>query len=161
MQQSHSHESQTQTQKILTQNPDLTQLGDFEEDGELGELSPLPPYSCPAAQQTLPWGRMVPCSKHGGKGIDLLPRTPGNSMTSSVGVNVGVSCLGVDNLLPSDIFNEYLLGRRSKCDVQAVKPPDDDDYHTTVAGASTGADKDNKRSKALQEWAYGMISIVS
>jgi hypothetical protein len=93
----------------------------------------------------------------------LLPRSPDNGRNSSVGVNLGVSCLGMDNLLPSDIFNEYLLGRRSKCDVQAVKPPDDDDDDnaTTVAGASTGADKDNKRSKALQEWAYGMISNVS
>jgi serine/threonine protein kinase len=173
-QQSHPHayESQTQTQEILTQNPDLTQLGDFEEDGDLGELSPLPPYS-PAAQQTLPWGRMVPCSKHGGKGIDLLPRPPAASVSNNNNNNrrnymngsggVGVSCLGLDNLLPSDIFNEYLLGRRSKCDVLAVKPPDDDDDdddNDNAAGAGAGAekDKDNKRSKALQEWAYGMIS---
>jgi len=131
--------SQTQTE-ILTQNPDLTQLGDFEGDCE---LSPLPPYS-PAAQQTLPWGRMVPCSKYGAKGVDLLPRTPehANEQARRKDGGVGVTCLGMDHLLPSDIFNEYLLGRSNKCDVLAVKPPLGDD----------------KREKALQDWAFGMIS---
>jgi serine/threonine protein kinase len=100
---------------------------------------------------------MVPCSKYGGKGIDLLPRAPAHrDVDSRRKGGGGVSCLGMTNLLASDIFNEYLLGRRSKCDVHAVKPPDDSDgENSNTNDTGTGTDK---RSKALQEWAYGMIS---
>ena len=132
--------TESQGSELMTQN-ELTQLGDFDEEG----LSPLPPQS-PMNLSKIPWGRLIPCSKHWSAqdlqqrgGIDLLPKQVSGRMTTSE--PGGISFLGLDNIKPSDVFNEYTLGRSKKCDVTADKPPQDDN----------GKD-------ALQEWAHAMIS---
>ncbi|GAX10958.1 hypothetical protein FisN_2Lh488 [Fistulifera solaris] len=122
--------TQTQTSEILTQNPDLTQLGD--DDGAV--LSPLPPFS-PGVLRTLPWGRLMP-TQTSRPAFDLLPRQPNHSQ--SIG---GISFLGIEHLYPSDVFNEYTIGRSPKCDIRAIKPED-------------GSVDENNR----QQWAYGVIS---
>ncbi len=115
----------------MTQNPDLTQLGD--DDGAL--LSPLPPFS-PGVLRTLPWGRLMP-TQTSRPAFDLLPRQPNESQP--VG---GISFLGIEHLHPSDVFNEYTIGRSPKCDLRAIKPEDGSDV-----------DENNR-----QQWAYGVIS---
>lgn len=131
--------SESQGSELLTQNElmtqnELTQLGDFDEDA----LSPLPPQS-PFDPQSVPWGRLIPCSRHGEQGgIDLLPKQVSETATNEG----GVSFLGLDNLKSSDVFNEYTLGRSNKCDINAGSQPKD-------------ADKD---TAALQDWAHAMIS---
>lgn len=121
--------------ELMTQN-ELTQLVECEEAD--GLLSPLPPHS-PLNPQSVPWGRLIPCSRHwpGGEqrgGIDLLPREP----SSRAPAEAAVSFLGLDGLKRSDVFNEYTLGRSNKCDVIVAKTPGEVD--------------------ALQDWAHAMIS---
>jgi hypothetical protein len=131
--------------EVLTQNVDLTQLGDFDE-GQEEELlsSPLPPYS-PSAQRRVPWGRLMPCcSGSGGEAVELLPRPPDGADGREEGG--GTSYLGLENLLRSDRFNEVVLGRSQKCDVVAIKPTNTDD----------GGHDEKERMR--QNWAYGMIS---
>ena len=119
----------------MTQN-ELTQLALDEDSRVFSPASWQQPTIHPKNQ---PWGRLVPCSgdKQSG-GIDFIPREPSENSHSG-----GVSFLGIERLRPVDIFNEYVLGRSSKCDVQA-KPP-----HEQI--------KDRKE-QAVQEWAHAMIS---
>ena len=118
----------------MTQS-DLTQLA-VDEDSNL--FSPVPPQT-PLDPKEQPWGRLVPCSgdKQSG-GLDLLPRDP-----CGVERSVGIKFMGIAWLRPSDIFNEYTLGRSSKCDVQ-ITPP-----------TSNSADE---KELELYEWAHAMIS---
>ncbi len=137
---SQSSELLTQNAELMTQN-ELTQLGDDDM-----ALSPLPPQS-PLNPQSIPWGRLIPCSRHllqeGEQrgGIDLLPVGPGKQES---GVAVGVSFLGL-NVHSGDVFNEYVLGRSHKCDVIAAKLPQDEE---TIG----------KDAAALHDWAHAMIS---
>jgi hypothetical protein len=95
------------------------------------------------------WGRLI-CSNKLGTPISLLPKVPANAvngsdgegnsqgeMTSSfvtnalsprstgqaAGAPAIVTLMGC-KLSPGDLFNEYILGRSSKCDIH-IKPPDD------------------------------------
>ena len=119
----------------MTQN-ELTQLALDEDSRVFSPASWQQPIIHPKKQ---PWGRLLPCSddKESG-GIDFLPREPTNSSRAG-----GVNFLGNEQLRPVDIFNEYILGRSSKCDVQA-KPP-----RIKI--------KDQKE-QAVQEWVHAMIS---
>jgi hypothetical protein len=137
---SQSSELLTQNAELMTQN-ELTQLGDDDM-----ALSPLPPQS-PLNPQSIPWGRLIPCSRHllqeGEQrgGIDLLPVGPRKQES---GAAVGVSFLGL-NVHSGDVFNEYVLGRSHKCDVIAAKLPQDEE---TIG----------KDAAALHDWAHAMIS---
>ena len=133
---------QTQTE-ILTQNPDLTQLGDSQEDEEEC-LSQLPPLS-PSTQRATPWGRLIPTAGNPvGHATDLLPRA---AAAPPLG---GVSFLGLDHLHPNEPFNVYTLGRSAKCDIQALDP--------TTLSTAFGAGATLKHERARRKWAFGMIS---
>lgn len=145
---------QTQATDVLTQNPELTQLGD---DSQLSQqtLSSPPPESPIRAQ---PWGKLMPCSRDGVI-VPLLPRQPTLASSSSayppspspVTLWHGQSpYLQMNRLQPGDHFNEYTIGRSTKCDVQAVPPTND--------FGTTKNDKDCKKTLAIQNWVYGMIS---
>ena len=124
--------------EVLTQNPDLTQLGD-DSQSQQSILSPLPE----SPPKVKPWGRLMPCSTEGSI-VPLLPRPPNEAKTPPSHDNNTASALQImmDHVKTSDVFNEYTLGRSGKCDVRALKP----------------VPADNKKLQARQEWAYGMIS---
>lgn len=134
----------SQTQEILTQNVELTQLGD-NEDGSI--LSPLPPYS-PSALRRIPWGRFMPLSGESGdrKPWELLPKDvegrSGASGTTAALDSGGVSLMGLHHIQPCDIFNLYTVGRSSKADFIVPRVKNEAD----------------KNTKAMLEWSYAMIS---
>jgi serine/threonine protein kinase len=114
----------TQTQTDFTQN-ELTQLG----DGSQSQLVGSP--STPLNPRQVPWGRLL-CGDEGR--FDLLPRDPTHNINESKqGGNTYLGCL--HNILPSDIFNEYKLGRNSKADIRPPKPTSDDENHKVYAWA--------------------------
>lgn len=136
--------------EILTQNAELTQLGDDDEDDacddEMLSSSPLP-TTAPMVQ---PWGRLMPCSATGtGSIVPLLPRGPEHESNNNDHLpnSVMVTLLPphplffLEQITPQDIFNEYTMGRSNKCDIRTEKP-----HHS------------NKKLQARHEWAYGMIS---
>jgi serine/threonine protein kinase len=133
----------------MTQNADLTQLGeDLEDDTTM--WSPLPPYS-PSAFLKVPWGRLMPCGNHlASGGIDLLPRAPTSSLSQHGKISVSPKSTtsattsplqAWDHIHPADQFNLYIAGRSNKCDIFPVPPEDLDE-----------------RNLALKTWAFGMIS---
>jgi Protein kinase domain/FHA domain len=188
---------------ILTQNADLTQMGDEEEEeGEFFGSPSLTPSSCNVNSskndispvRIHPWGRLLPCIESGGPIVQLLLRPPPNNppsatvaaedtgtspitTTATTTATTAGSCLDpgesarhnsnnkntnnngttwqhpsslqfLKNVTKSDIFNEYWLGRSTKCDVRATKP-------SKKGSSSSSMDA---KIYARQEWANGLIS---
>lgn len=130
--------------ELLTQNADWTQLdGDDEEDDEAN--------SAPANNSTInapkPWGRLMANSNHStGQIIALYPRPP-QSTRNSLDENNNIS----RTLLP---FNEYSIGRSTKCDVCV-------ESQTTISTSATTTkttEQAEKRHRARREWCHGLIS---
>ena len=121
----------------MTQN-DLTQLAD---DDGISSPTPVHPSS-------LPWGRLIPnCPEWVSRdkanvmgGIDLLPRPPRETRTDPTASPTTI--LGLEGILPMDLFNEYTFGRNSHCDVSVPKPPN----------------LSNNEPDQINEWAFAMIS---
>jgi len=104
---------ESQTQQFTALDTELTQTGD---------ISNFSPPSQPQAidARQVPWGRLI--AEEGEGRYELLPRDPAvahNCFPRGHGVTF-LGCL--KNILPSDKFNEYSLGRNSKTDIQAIRP---------------------------------------
>ena len=97
-------------------------MADDGDDG-YGSLSPLPSNS-PLIERNRPWGKLMPCNENDSRPIDLLPRPPEEkaslSTPSCSSIQGGVSLMGLFNLLPCDIFNQYVFGRSAKVDITAT-----------------------------------------
>jgi serine/threonine protein kinase len=147
--------TQTQTQtELLTQTQEChTQMADYdddEDDGEVSNLSPCPPLSPPPL---LPWGRLLPCSELN-NAYNLMPRAPGleqdyqpaaaappheDDDNNDDNVTAGhpplqnppsltpprppPRLLNLHQVTPSDIFNIHWLGRSQSCDVTVTVKP--------------------------------------
>jgi serine/threonine protein kinase len=133
----------------LTQNPDLTQLGD--DDNSAGMiLSPLPPYS-PTAERRVPWGRLLSTDGRGPT-WDLLPKDPHRDLGETP--QGGVDLMGISHVQPSDLFNVYTLGRSTaKADLCIPQPVVDEIMED---GEDNTTDMDAKQQ--LSNWAFAMIS---
>lgn len=92
--------------------------------------------------------------------VDLLPRpNPEALMTSLFSSTVTAASTSATAVTPrpGDPFNEYVLGRSEKCDVQIEKP-------LPPPPAATSGPTTNNTKKAtvdrgkLLEWAHGMVS---
>jgi len=147
----------SQQSEILTQNADYTQMT-MTQDDHLS-MSPFPPSS-PVNPLSVPWGRLMPC--YGDKAVHLLPRAPESDQTVSAtnecseragGTADEFSLLGLEHLLPSDVFNVYNLGRnQQKCDLVAKKA------HKPEANTTKQGGKRQQKENELHDWAFGMIS---
>lgn len=91
---------------------------------------------------TIPWGRLVPCSRNNevlnnstvqengsnasnGGAMELLPRNPKEESripyNDIVNKKLALPFLGLKDLQASDKFNEYTIGRSQKCDFMVPK----------------------------------------
>ena len=165
-------ESQSQTQN------ELTQL--FEETGESSTPLPIAASPLVAVNpRSIPWGRIIRLSDNhnklsdssSGMGVELLPRDPidlnlsSMRTTRSKSLSLSLSSptsnqqltdekivfLGISNLKPSDRFNEYTLGRSTKCDIVASKLP----LQPTRSYKDHGQHDETKQKN---QWVHSMIS---
>jgi phosphorylase kinase gamma subunit/serine/threonine-protein kinase Chk2/calcium/calmodulin-dependent protein kinase I len=99
--------------------------------------------------KSIPWGRLVSCSKTG-MDFDLLPREP--QQQQQLDHHNGISFLGLTTPIhASHKFNEFVLGRSPKADVILSKP-------NLPPSASTASNTSAKHATALHDWAHAMIS---
>eukprot|EP00978_Attheya_sp_CCMP212_P037059 scaffold172237_cov52-Attheya_sp.AAC.2 len=148
------------TADFYSQN-ELTQLAESEEL----QCTPPPPQP-PVNPRTIPWGRLIPCSRNNvvgsssnpealnGGGIDLLPRDPPlsgktRSRSPSSPSAHGYTYLGISGLNSGDSFNQYDIGRSKKCDIMAIQPPDLHEEKKEETGETT---------ETKHDWVHSMVS---